>query len=171
MDYYEDEIERLRNENEALRLRLASLEKEREDENDPCILILRGKLSYYGGEWTAWHIRQPNGQQVFLAEAVEEFIDNLRRLRGNYAGSERVTVGWHTSSVEKTHAELEMNLISTVLGAVDASFHHHYSDLTGYLWTTENINVSGRDIMKEMHLEDGHYLYLRAQLHTDQEED
>ncbi len=162
-----DEVERLRNENEALRLRLAFLEAERKDESDPHVLIVRGKLSYYGGEHTAWRVTH-NGHSVYLAEAVEEFIDHLRELRGRYAGSERVTVGWHTSSEEKTHGELEMNLISTALGAVNVDFSHRYSDLTGYLWTDEKIRIGGRDIMEEMHLEAGHYLYLRAQLYVEE---
>ncbi len=61
------------------------------------------------------------------------------------------TIRYHITSEKKTFEELNENIIRKVCGAdLDIKYSHHYSDLTGYLWTDENFIVNNHDIIKEI---------------------
>lgn len=36
------------------------------------------------------------------------------------------------------------------MGIADTKYYHAYSDLTGYLWTTEKLKVGGHDVLEEI---------------------
>lgn len=77
----------------------------------------------------------------------------------------QVSVKYWISDSEKTKEQLTENLLSTIVGAVDADYTDRYSDYTGYLWTDEELNVGGHNLLKELKSNVGKYVYLEVDVH------
>lgn len=77
----------------------------------------------------------------------------------------QVSVRYFISDIEKTKQELTENLICTMAGAVDADYTDAYSDITGYLWTDEKLNVGGHDLLEELISNIGKYIYMEVDVH------
>lgn len=61
-----------------------------------------------------------------------------------------LTVRYFISDEEQPIEALETEKIKMVLGASDVSFRVRWSDITGYLWTDEAIQVGGHDLLQEL---------------------
>lgn len=85
---------------------------------------------------------------------AERFSDDLES-HGRY-----VTVRYHITERPHPVEELEENLIRRLAGAADANYQDHYSAITGYLWTDEDLNVGGHDLLDELRDGDGRYLLM-----------
>ena len=46
------------------------------------------------------------------------------------------------------------------IGGIEADFNPRYSEITGYLWTDEELNVGGHDLMAELKSNVGKWLIL-----------
>lgn len=87
---------------------------------------------------------------------AERFSDDLDAY-GRY-----VSVRYHVADQERTLGELDENLIRRLFGAADADYTEHYSDITGYLYTDEDLNVGGHDLLAELKGSVGRYLTMSA---------
>lgn len=72
------------------------------------------------------------------------FRDDLNRY-GRY-----VTVSYYVSEQPKTAAELLENELQKLAGSAKADYTQHYSDYTGYLWTDQELNVGGHNLLGEL---------------------
>jgi hypothetical protein len=61
--------------------------------------------------------------------------------------------------------ELEEEHFKTLIGATDAEYNARYSDLTGYLWTDEDWNVGGHNLLSELKSNVGKWLILEVELY------
>lgn len=86
-----------------------------------------------------------------LAEIFEDDLNLLGRF---------ITVRYHISDERWTLEELEENAIKVLAGAADARYQDHYSDITGYLWTDDELNVGGHNLHQELCSHAGKYLYM-----------
>lgn len=161
----ETEYENLYGEVERLRERVAAYEARDADLANPDVMILSGELREYEGEYSAWSVMQPAGH-IYLTEAIEHFIEKVR-LRARPLNSE-VTISWNVTSEPRLFLDLQANVAAAALGHIKTEFTHRYSDLTGYLWTNERVEVRGHDIIRE--IADATqgiarpYLFLRAEV-------
>lgn len=86
-----------------------------------------------------------------LAEAVKDDIEQY----GHW-----LTVRYWTADRELPDSELEGAALRAVLGIGEARWNEHYSDITGYLWTDEDLMVGGHDLLAELSSQQGRYLLL-----------
>jgi hypothetical protein len=128
-----------RKELEELREKVKRIEQTQADHRDPNVLLLEGQLGTYEGEYSALSVTS-GPMHTYLSEVIEKLMgwNNI------------ATFQWHIASEPKSFYELEEALVKTSMGEVDASFYHSYSDLTGYLWTNEEIKVGGHDLLGEI---------------------
>jgi hypothetical protein len=56
--------------------------------------------------------------------------------------------------------------VRALFGAIDTNFAVHYSDMTGYLWTDEDLMVGGHDLLAELTSHTGKYLVLEVGLYN-----
>jgi hypothetical protein len=77
----------------------------------------------------------------------------------------QVSVRYWISDTEKTKEELTENMIMTMAGAVDADYSDRYSDVTGYLWTDEELNIGGHDLLSELRDNAGKFIWLEIDVH------
>lgn len=86
-----------------------------------------------------------------LAETISDDLDQY----GRYASVRY----WTADEPLGDDAMVEAG-VRTLLGAADADYGGHYSEITGYLWTDEEINIGGHDLLEELKSQVGRYLLL-----------
>ena len=55
--------------------------------------------------------------------------------------------------------------IVSMMGEVESEYYHCYSDLTGYLWTTEKFKCGGHDIPAILRSHMGEYIHMEIELY------
>jgi hypothetical protein len=87
--------------------------------------------------------RGENDDALFIGDMeypiAEEFKEEIQ--------GKQVSVRYFISDTEKTKESLTENLISSIAGDVDADYGDRYSDISGYLWTDEELTVGGYDLL------------------------
>lgn len=89
-----------------------------------------------------------------LAEVLEEEISG-----------HTVTVRYWVADKQITKDEAQQHFIAKLMGAADCEYDVHYSDVTGYLWTDQEIKIGGHDLMAELQSFAGRYLILEVEIH------
>ncbi|MNM23084.1 hypothetical protein D3C81_334750 [compost metagenome] len=117
------------------------------------VYLLGGKIRDQYGEHCCLHVHAQE-----LAEYMNQFAGKMVTMR--YWVNDR-----ELTSVE--HAtELTLEQVMGA-GAVSASCTHHWSEVTGYLYTTENAQVGGHDLIAELESWVGKYLLLEITVHDE----
>lgn len=86
-------------------------------------------------------------------EPLAEFLED--KIKGRI-----VNVKYFIANVPETKAVLVENLIKTLYGDADVKYLEVYSEYTGYLWTDEDLNIGGHDLLAELKQNIGKFLYL-----------
>jgi molybdopterin converting factor small subunit len=90
-------------------------------------------------------------------EPIAEVLD--------YMSGEIVTVRYYTSDKEATEEELQEDfLTNTLYGNLESDYGARYSEITGYLWTDDNLKVGGHDLREELESYAGKYLYMVVEI-------
>ena len=93
----------------------------------------------------------------------EPLADQLAWLSG-----EQVTVYYYITDKKCTLEEAQEQFLKMMYaGEAECEFHAHYSDITGYLWTDENLVIGGHDLLEEIRSHVGSYLLLEIEVHGD----
>lgn len=78
----------------------------------------------------------------------------------------RVDVAYWVADQPATLDELQQRwTIHTLGGELDAEWNVRYSDVTGYLFTDEELKVGGHDLLAELTSHVGKYIHLRITYH------
>jgi hypothetical protein len=87
-----------------------------------------------------------------LAETISDDLDQ----HGRHA-----SVRYWTADMQMgDDALIEASVRAVLGGEIDAEYAARYSDVTGYLWTDEDIMVGGHDLLEELKSQAGRYLLL-----------
>lgn len=89
-----------------------------------------------------------------LAEVIEADIDE----NGNYLG-----VCYYVSDAPIPAGEIVAAFLESLYGAGSAEYSVFANETTGYLWTDENINVGGHDLLEELKSHVGKYLHMEIE--------
>lgn len=98
------------------------------------------------------------GQQPLAYQLSED-----REIFGPYA-----TVRYFVADEERTAEQLTENLVRQLVGDVDAIYDDVYSEITGYLWTDEEIKVGGHDLLYELQTYKGRFVHLEIEWSKEQ---
>lgn len=95
---------------------------------------------------------------LFLKESdiplAEHIMDDIA-CYGN-----KLSVSYFISDKEKSEEGLLESIAMQLLGDATADYTDRYSEITGYLWTDEELNVGGHDLLGELKGNEGKYLFL-----------
>ena len=105
----------------------------------------------YGENWDALFIGENNQP---IAEVFEEDF-----------AAKQVTVKYWTSDEKKTKEEMQEGVLRQLFGDVEANYNDAYSEITGYLWTDEDLNIGGHDLLEEIRSYLGKFIYLEVDVH------
>ena len=94
--------------------------------------------------------QSPDGEDP-LAERIQDDID----AHGHY-----LSVRYWTAEKARDDRAMAEGALRELLGEGEAEFRHAYSEITGYLWTDEEITVGGHDLLAELGSQAGRYCLL-----------
>jgi hypothetical protein len=89
----------------------------------------------------------------FISKMVQRGMDRY----GHYT-----TVRYFASPSEFLENEAAERFIRALYGTVKAEYAVAYSEITGYLWTTDDFKVGGHDMIQELKSYLGQYLQLEV---------
>ena len=95
---------------------------------------------------------------------VEKIIEDIGGRWENEISNEFVNIKYYISDVLKQKEEIEEEYLKQLLGSMDAKYWVAYSECTGYLWTTEDLQVGGHDLLEELKDSVGKFLYMSIDL-------
>lgn len=98
--------------------------------------------------------KTPADEGVILAEMVGEDINTL----GNF-----VSVRYFTADEEMSIDELTIDLVKQASGVADARHRMRYSEITGYLYTDEDLQIGGHDLLYELKGHAGRFCHLEVE--------
>ena len=94
---------------------------------------------------------------LFLSTVSDPLAEELEWMRGK-----QVTVRYWVSDNEATKEEASEDAMKQVMGKADGEFGARYSEITGYLWTDEELKVGGHDLLDELRSGVGKWLILEV---------
>jgi len=74
-----------------------------------------------------------------------------------------LTVRYFTADEEMSIDGLTETFVKIVSGIPDIEYSVKYSEITGYLWTDEDIKVGGHDLLEELKSEKGRFCHLEVE--------
>ena len=104
---------------------------------------------YYSCEADSCLAIKGNEENTVLAEFFED----------NFNGKE-VYVRYYITDERLPLEETEEQYVKKISGVVEASIYPVYSDVTGYLWCEEAIEVNGHDLFEELYMYEGKYIHM-----------
>lgn len=105
-----------------------------------------------------------SGQLLILNNAEDDevlFLNGeplaqvLEYLHGNEA-----SVSYYISDKEIDYLNVQEKFTASLFGEINADYGIAYSEITGYLWTDEELQVGGHDLLAELKGYDGKYINL-----------
>ncbi len=77
----------------------------------------------------------------------------------------QVTVRYWITDSETTKEEAQRAFLETLCGKADGSFGARYSEITGYLWTDEELEIGGHSIIDRLKTHVGKWMHLEIEEH------
>jgi hypothetical protein len=113
------------------------------------------KITYEG--WISEHSSGEADEILFLSKVSDPLADAVSddMFHGRY-----LSVRYFISDTEVPIEELEEAEIRKIVGGGEAGLRHRYSEITGYLWTDEDLMVGGHDLLEEIRSHLGKWCHL-----------
>lgn len=96
---------------------------------------------------------------------IGEYARPIAQIFAEDFALKKVSIRYWTADKKISKNKLKELHLLKVLGYVDADCHNAYSEMTGYLWTTQEIKVGGHDLMNEIWGNIDKYIYLEVDIH------
>lgn len=93
---------------------------------------------------------------VRVAEWAQSFLGWCRK---------QVSVRYYLANTALSEEDLQRAAVHTLLGAPRAEYALRYSEITGYLWTDETLQIGGHDLLAELRGHLGSFLHLEITIH------
>ena len=98
---------------------------------------------------------------LYLSSLTDPLAEELGWMSGK-----KVTVRYWITDKQCTRDEAAEAAMLIAMGAADVTLNSRYSDITGYLWTDEDLNIGGHDLLAELKSSVGEWLILEVQEHA-----
>jgi hypothetical protein len=79
----------------------------------------------------------------------------------------KVSCRYWITDKEVTRDQAQNQFLKTLFGNAKAEFHARYSEMTGYLWTDEELKIGGHNLMNELKSHAGSWLILEIDIHNE----
>lgn len=103
-----------------------------------------------------------------LAERLIDEISDYDR-DDNFRVEKQLSVKYWICDKEASKDEAISEVLKRLDGSAEIEFCARYSDLTGYLWTDEQLNVGGHDLLREIASSEKKWLILEIDVFGDGE--
>lgn len=106
------------------------------------------------------HSHGETDDALFLSGVQEPLCEALEFMHKKHC-----TVRYWITDKPATKDEATTAILHRLDGVADVLWCEHYSELTGYLWTDEDLSVGGHDLMEELRSNVGKYLIMEVTVH------
>lgn len=127
---------------------------------------MTAKVLTYAGQLTLGHGESDDALKLYNPDVYMPDAPLAELLERDFAGKQ-VSVRYWITDEQIERDEAQEAFLRTLLGDVDAEFGAHYSDITGYLWTDEKLNIGGHNLLKELKSHVGKWLILEVEIHEE----
>lgn len=103
-----------------------------------------------------------NDDALFIGDSEEPIAEILE----DEIVGKQVSARYWIADKETTKEQLQEDFIRTISGIGDAEYTSRYSDITGYLWTDEELKIGGHDLLEEIRSYLGKFIYLEIDVHN-----
>lgn len=79
--------------------------------------------------------------------------------------NKQVSVSYWITDKQCTKDEAQEQFLKKLYGSADCKFKSHYGDITGYLWSDENLVIGGHDLLQELRSNIDKFLVLDITVH------
>lgn len=117
------------------------------------------KLIEYSG-LLSLHSYGESEDVLFLSTLGNPLADEL----ADEISEKTVTVRYWITDTETTKEEATEEFMAMLMGSAFARFQAYYSEITGYLWTDEDLTIGGHDLMDELKSSAGKWLILEIEV-------
>ena len=100
---------------------------------------------------------------LFLSELTDPVAEELEWMNGK-----NVTVRYWITDSKVTRDEAAEDFIRNLIGVAETRLGSRYSEMTGYLWTDEDLKVGGHDLLDELKSNVGKWLILEVEDNTEE---
>jgi hypothetical protein len=97
---------------------------------------------------------------------VDPLADEIANRRWN---KPFLSVKYYVSSWEIPEKEIQASYLKYLYGKNEAKYEMVYSEITGYLWTDEEIVVGGHDLLDELMTHLGKWLHMEITFYSEDE--
>jgi hypothetical protein len=125
-------------------------------------LSLVDEFVYQG--WLTFRHWAEDHEAVFLSKSSIPLAEQLE-----WMSRKTVTVRYWIADRPCSRYEADEAATLTAMGVADVGIEARYGDASGYLWTDEDLNVGGHDLMAELKGSVGKWLILEVQKHGEVE--
>jgi hypothetical protein len=122
-------------------------------------LTFAGKLSEGWGESDEALTLTETDDKFYPEFALAERLEEIHK--------KQVSVRYWITDEKVTRKEAQEAFLKTLLGAADVEWWARYSEITGYLWTDEELKIGGHDLLEELKSHLGKWLILEIDVHDD----
>lgn len=77
-----------------------------------------------------------------------------------------VSIRYWITDREASLDKADEAFLQRLFGKIDVEFCARYSEITGYLWTDEELKIGGHDLLDELYHNKGHWLILEITIHA-----
>lgn len=104
---------------------------------------------------------------IFIDDLGRKFPEEPLTDQLAWISGKKVTVYYYITDKKCTLGEAQEQFLKMMYaGKAECEFSAHYSDITGYLWTDENLVIGGHDLLEEIRSHLGSYLLLEIEVHA-----
>lgn len=97
---------------------------------------------------------------LFLSSVESPLAEELLWMVG-----QTVSVRYWITDRQVTKEEAQTEMVRRVSGLASGTFQSHYSEITGYLWTEEELQIGGHNLLEELSSYVGKWLILEIEPH------
>ena len=98
---------------------------------------------------------------LFVSSVTDPLAEELQdRISGK-----SVTVRYWITDQECSREDAHEQFLRRLFGSAEVVCESHYSEITGYLWTDEELTIGGHNLMAELHGQVGKWLILEIDVH------
>jgi len=100
---------------------------------------------------------------LFLSSLSDPLADELQ----DDISGKQVTARYWITDKQVTKDEANEAFVGELMGLAECDFGSRYSEITGYLWTDEEVNIGGHDLIEELRSSTGKWLILEIDVHDE----